>query len=429
MNVFRPLAARQKPTAYRFFAAVLLSVLVQALSLASFDDRAAARPLDEATAVTLGLETQAVDDLLEGRRGVALGALKSARAWRNPELEFEREGVDGFGGQGAENRVTISQPLDVSGYRGLQTRAAEKRVGAAESDADAYLRDRRAAVRLAFHDAIHQVLAEDAQRRYAENLGDLEIAAQRRVAAGDASVYDLKRIERETASAAAGLSEAEAERLAAWRRLMALVDPSDQEGFQAPKGDLAPQDLPEIEDLLAGLSGRGDLKALAQRADAFDLERRAARRGAFSDITLGIGVRRFEGGPVNSTGLVLSASAPLPLLNRGGGEAMSKAGEARASRAEYALALAEAEGALRALWGKASALKTAARDFRAKGGAKDGDLRSIARAAYGQGEIGVLELIDAERTALEAEMRALDLEWRARAALIELERVSGGEPL
>ncbi len=48
------------------------------------------------------------------------------------------------------------------------------------------------------------------------------------------------------------------------------------------------------------------------------------------------------------------------------------------------------------------------------------------RRGYRGGELGVLELLDAYRGAEEDEERALDLEFQARRARIELELSSGG---
>ena len=53
-------------------------------------------------------------------------------------------------------------------------------------------------------------------------------------------------------------------------------------------------------------------------------------------------------------------------------------------------------------------------------------LLRTAEAAYRGGEVGVLELIDGYRAALDADLSLVELEWAARRARIDLDRTSGG---
>ncbi len=57
-------------------------------------------------------------------------------------------------------------------------------------------------------------------------------------------------------------------------------------------------------------------------------------------------------------------------------------------------------------------------------GAAD-ELAQIAEVAYREGEVGILELLDAVRTASRARIRSIDLRLDARLAQIALERVVG----
>ena len=54
-------------------------------------------------------------------------------------------------------------------------------------------------------------------------------------------------------------------------------------------------------------------------------------------------------------------------------------------------------------------------------------LAEIGRIGYQEGELSILELLDAERQALEARLAALDLSALARKAAIELDRIVGAE--
>ena len=55
------------------------------------------------------------------------------------------------------------------------------------------------------------------------------------------------------------------------------------------------------------------------------------------------------------------------------------------------------------------------------------DIERIAQVSYDAGERGILDLLDAHRTASAARLRQAQLDADARAAEIELEYVSGWE--
>jgi outer membrane protein TolC len=53
------------------------------------------------------------------------------------------------------------------------------------------------------------------------------------------------------------------------------------------------------------------------------------------------------------------------------------------------------------------------------------ELTQIAEVAYREGEVGILELLDAVRSASRARMRSIELKLDARLAQIALERAVG----
>jgi outer membrane protein TolC len=55
------------------------------------------------------------------------------------------------------------------------------------------------------------------------------------------------------------------------------------------------------------------------------------------------------------------------------------------------------------------------------------ELTRIAQVGYQEGELGVLELLDAYRVTRQSQLRLIELQSAARQAQIELERVVGEE--
>lgn len=173
------------------------------------------------------------------------------------------------------------------------------------------------------------------------------------------------------------------------------------------------------------LDQRPDLLVLSRRAEAADLDGRAAQRGSIPEVTVGIGPRFVDNGGTRDNGMALSLSLPLPVFDRQQAGRQRAAAEAQQARAEYRLARARAEGELRGLHQQAERLRATAIDYRAHAVAATPDLLRIAEAAYQGGESSLLELLDAYRGALEAETTALELEQRAREARIEYDLITG----
>jgi cobalt-zinc-cadmium efflux system outer membrane protein len=100
-----------------------------------------------------------------------------------------------------------------------------------------------------------------------------------------------------------------------------------------------------------------------------------------------------------------------------------RAAQAHASATAFRAALRAQLGALRTA---VLERRQAADRYRAADEA-NADLEQIAQVSYDAGEHGILQLLDAYRTALAARLRQIDLDQATRRAEIELEFASGWE--
>jgi cobalt-zinc-cadmium efflux system outer membrane protein len=191
------------------------------------------------------------------------------------------------------------------------------------------------------------------------------------------------------------------------------------------KGELLPSAPTPLETVLSRLDQRPDLQSLSRRAEAADLEGRAAKRGGIPEVTVGIGPKYVDNGSSQDNGVALSLSVPLPVFDRQQAGQQRAAAEALQARAEYRLAQRRAEGELRGLYRQAEGLRATAIDYRSRAVAASPELLRIAETAYQGGESNLLELLDAYRGTLETETTALELEKRARDARIEYELLTG----
>ena len=400
----------KKPTGNRFF------VLSTALTLA-----VAAPPLAMAQALTaddvvrLALSRPENAAVIAADLEAARGAQVSAHTWRNPVIALEREGTDGFRGDGYETFVRLERTFDVSGRRRLERQAADARVSAAEfgrTDAEAIL---RAEALSRFYDALAADLRVAVAERHQNAAVALHNATAARQREGDASRYDLERVRQETALAPVMLAETRADAFAARQALGALIGAETLEVRATVGGVLAPPEAEAVEALLLRAQRTPRLQALAAEADASQLRSRAADRIA-PDVTLGGGVRSVGGGMADDTGLIVSFSVPLPLFDRNQGERLSRAAEASRATARYRLARDQIAADVAALAYRTKVLREVALDYDQGARAASEEFLRISGSAYTGGEITVLEAIDALRAVRDTELRAIQLQRNARAA-------------
>ena len=380
-----------------------------------------AAPLTEGEAVRVGLARPEFDELTRSRMAEADADVVAAGTWANPSLELSRDKT----GTSRESVWRLAQPIDVSGRRGLRQDAARLRVNATAAETLAWRQERAAELRRSFHEVLRQQLALSAIDAWMARFVVIGSVVDKLARAGEASGYDRRRLAREQQAAAAKAAEARADLDRSRARLAALIGrPAIDEGVT---GSLLPTLPAGLSDLQARIGQRPDLTALAARADAANADNAAAQRN-FPELTVGVGGKRTDDGIVREIGTLLSVSIPLPIFDRQQGADRRTAAQAMAARAEHSLARQKAEGELIGLHRQLTQLIAAAERYRREAVVPSSELVRIAETAYRAGESTVLELLDAYKGALEAETTALDLEWKARDARIELDQLTGSRP-
>lgn len=394
-----------------------LSVFLLALPLAVW----AQTPLTEAEAVRLGLARADLADLERGAVQAAEAEVLAAGLFPNPTLSYSRDRVDGSP-DSVEQIWMLGQTFDLSGRRGLHREAASRRVASVTAGNAARQLDMAAEIRRSFHDVLLRQQTIRAAETWAQRFAQIEGTVRKLARAGEASGYDQRRLSRERQTAEARLAAERAELDRSLARLMALTGAADVPRLE---GALLPSLPPPVETALTGLDQRPDLQALSRRAEAADLDGRAARRGGIPGVTVGIGPKSVDNGSTRDNGVALSLSVPLPVFDRQQAGQQRAAAEALQARAEYRLAMRRAEVELRGLHRQAEGLRATAIDYRSRAVSASPELLRIAETAYQGGESSLLELLDAYRGALETETTALELEKRARDARIEFDLLTG----
>jgi cobalt-zinc-cadmium efflux system outer membrane protein len=338
-------------------------------------------------------------------------------AYPNPGITYSREGA------GFTEFLQLEQLLPVFGTRDALSRAgvAATAAAAAESDARLWALRTEAATSVARLTTAQARL--DAAQAYMRDVERLIEILRTREREGEGSRFDRVRAEQElrdtrqaTTSVAVDLAEARA-------TVAAMLSPDVTVGRITPAA-AAPRPSPASIDALVtrAISTRAELRALQRFADRAELESEAARRARLPAPTLFGGLKRAAAGSGHERGGVFGVNVSLPLFDAGGREVARW----QAERSRVEMVRVSIEHQIRAEITRASdtlVLRQTALSEDPEGAGDE--LTRIAEVAYREGEVGILELLDAVRTASRARMRSIELKLDARLAQIALERAVG----
>lgn len=365
----------------------------------------------------------------------ARGLERQAGAGLNPVLSFSHEQASGDGQSTAQNIALLEQPLERGALRSARRDAARTRREAADARravAEASLDfDVTRAYALALAADRRAVLADQATTAFTEALR----VSARRLAAGDLSGYANRRLKLEAARYAALRAEAILAQRVARTELASLVASSD-DALNASSllltdslGSRGP--APMEDSLLAvALRSRGELRAAELDALAATADARLATRERTPTPVLSGGLKTerigVTGAPSQGlTGFVAGLSVPIPLWDRRGGaieaadaESRRRAAEVAGLRRRIAREIADAYDAYRAADAQLAMLAPQL-------GGESRAALGAAQVAYAEGEITLVEWLDAVRAYREAEASFATLQADLLIRRAALERAVG----
>jgi cobalt-zinc-cadmium efflux system outer membrane protein len=374
----------------------------------------------------------------EAAVAAARGREVQARALANPSIGYSTERTKGAGESNTQHIAGIEQQLEIGGQRGARGSAASARRRAAE----ARLAGVRANLDFDVARAYAQVIAADRRAQLARQAGaaftEAGRVSERRLAAGDISGYADRRLRLEAARYSALGAEATLVSRSARIALSSLVSANTDSStvLSSVLTDTVPTALPRLT--LSALTtsafrNRVDYLAASLEAEALSAEARLASLERIPSPTLSVGYKteKSPGIAESLTGFIAGVSFPVPLFDRRRGAIQAAAAETRRAEAELESArrriareVAEAHEALIAVEQQRSLLAPQL------GAPAAAALRS-AQIAYLEGEITLLEWLDAVRAYHEAEsaystllaeslVRRATLERAAASPLAEL---------
>jgi cobalt-zinc-cadmium efflux system outer membrane protein len=334
----------------------------------------------------------------------------------NPSVAYSREGA------GFAEFLQAEQTLQLFGTRAALARAGVAAVAAAEAERDGQLWLLRAEAATAAARIVAEQARLEAARTHVQEVDRLVSILRTREEEGEGARFDRLRGEEELHEANQILTAARVSLTEARARLSGML-PRDVVVAGIAGAPSSAQPAAPLEGLLTrASSARAELRALQEWGERAAFEADAARRTRLPSPSLFGGMKRGDDGAGRTTGGVFGISMALPLFDAGRRDAARWEAERTRVHAERAAIedriRSEVTGAAEVLTVRQDALA------REQAGAA-AELAQIAEVAYREGEIGILEWLDAVRTAARARNRSIDLRLDARLAQIALERAVG----
>ncbi len=387
---------------------------------------------EETRRITLGealslFERQNLDLRIARQEAAAVHARAvTAGAFFNPDLAAVREQLSDGRRDYDETIVSLSQTLEIGGQRGLRRDAARRAANGARARLDGER------FRLAFEVRRAFILAAAAEVRLTvlaqstDVFRQVEEAGQVRFAEGDISDFARRRLQGERARYEDLLARARLDLTQAGRDLALLVSPDSL----APDGLLLP--LQPLDSLAVPIPAgppdavppaaaeRPDLRAARAEVEAARKRLALAARERIPDVTVTGGYKDQADG---LRGGVIGLSVPLPVLDRNAGRIAEARADLAAAEARSALVLRRAEADIRRAWERYRSLaRRIDRDLLVG----TASLLETARLAYAEGEMTLVELLDAAEAYRASRELAIDLLADYLVAIYDLERATGG---
>lgn len=378
----------------------------------------AAEPIDLAAAIRLALAQPALRAAAH-EAAASEAAIGQAGSYPNPELAWLREG------QQPDTRTTtvqINQTIELGGKRQARAALAQEAAGLANSE----LAARRQEVRAEVIAGWYAVLIAQRRLQLAQAMSELarrsvEVAGKR-VRAGKVSPIAETRARLAAVDAATESNQAGAGLAVARHRLGALTGMPAESLVLDGQAD----QLPELEPAGALLS-RARASASVRRARSQlalqEAQAGVERAARLPDLTLSVGSQRE--GDAGRRQAVVGLSLPLPLFNRNEGNLRAALRRTDKARDELAAAETNTAAELASARIRYDSARNETRMLQREVLPDAQSAYELTLKGFEYGKFSILDVLDAQRTWFQAQVRASDSMLAAYRAFADIERIAG----
>ncbi len=418
----------------RAYRAMILSIMITSISQAVYSQAGRGRTWTLVEAIEAARRQHPMIVASKQRLAMAEAEMLEAGLRPNPSLTISGENFpagpvqNGFNfGSTIDWFATYSQTFETAGKRQLRVVRAERNLEIAQADASAVERNLVFEVKAAYQLVAIKKLRLELLRENLSNLNQLVSLNEIRVREGFTAEGDLIKVRLESQRFEYQVHRAELEYETAKIGLLSAIGASSFETADLEISD----DLifqPVVIDTVQLQQGALELpqvRAARSRVESAEALLRLEEARVRPDITTTVGYKR--NGVDNA--LFAGVNIPLPLFNRN--QAMIER-----ARAEHEMAQAELRNARnRALSDLVAAGKAAemnqrqVESMRADFLMRADESRNISLAAYREGAVDLLVLLDAQRVRSQTQELYFQALYDFKVAVHDLERAAGIETL
>ncbi|BAP45805.1 outer membrane efflux protein [Pseudomonas sp. StFLB209] len=356
--------------------------------------------------------------------GIAEGERRQAGLLPNPELSWEAEDTR------RDTRTTtvmLSQALELGGKRGARIDVAERGQDAARLELERRSLELRADVLLAFHAAARAHTAVELAGQSLQLAERGLRVADGRVRAGQVSPVEATRAQVQLAETELQLRKARTAQADSLRQLARVIGTQEGEFDSLHSADLAPGQAPTAAALFDRLEQAPALRLAEAQIQQREAMLGSARAQRVPNLTVSVGSQysREDRERVNVVGM----SMPLPLFDRNQGNVLAasrRADQARDLRNAVELDLRTRTRSALEQWSTASSEVESFSRIILPAAQQAVD---TATRGFEMGKFGFIDVLDAQRTLIDARGRYLQALAAGSEARAAIERIYGANPL
>ena len=360
---------------------------------------------------------------METRAGTAVveAQTRSWHRWPNPQVGYDHEGA------GLTQVSRVQQTIPLNGRLGLLRQAGTAAVKVSETQADHTLWNLCSDMRQVFFELLFAQQRQQVLQESMAELQDVGRILRDRERLGEGSLFDRLRAEREQADLQAELASGRAITAQARARLASFFDGNIDPVSIRARGEFGfAKELPPLSELLPhATENRQDYQAEKRLQERFQWEERAAIRLRIPDPVFFVGIKRAEEPRGIAYGPHVGFSVSIPVFDRGQDRVAELEAELRRSGYREEVLDQQIHSEVSGAYEVLQIRWQAEEEYRGQLEEQGPLLDRIAEVAYQEGEIGILELLDAYRVRRQAVLRVLELTAARKQGEISLERVIG----
>ena len=361
----------------------------------------------------------------EGEAADARGLLRN-----NPELSLERtrRTVPQAGLTSDTQRewmVGIAQTVEIAGQQGYRRQAARQELDALDASIDEARLRLRGEVERRFVQVLSLQERAATEQNSLKIIEDTALAIKKRVTAGEDSRLDGNLAQVEAVRARNQIGSLQEQVIQARAELgTALQMPPSQ--LPEAIGSLdVPAPVYTLEKLLEQSADRPLLRALDHREQAATHRLSLERATRYPNVTVGIATAREGASDARERLTRLTLSLPLPLFQNNAGGIGRASTELTQAQIERQSAIRDTGGDINALWQKLQSQTVRANALRQSALPALEENQRLSVKSLLAGEIGLMQLLLANRQVLDGRRDLIDAETELRMTRIALQQAAG----